>query len=63
VPNTQPTAFDLWRLADREAGEKDGDRRAVRLVLFRHASIHAGLLKTSRGAYYRRCGMCGERLE
>lgn len=66
APNTKPTAFDLWRLADLEAEveaiEKIGDRREIRLVLFRHASIHAGLLKTKRGSPYRRCAMCREKL-
>jgi len=56
------TAFDLWQLADRTAGERRGNRQQIRLVLFRHAAIHAGMLKTSRGTVYRRCVMCRESL-
>jgi hypothetical protein len=62
APNTKPTAFDLWRMADLKAAEKNGDRRAIRIVLFRHASIHAGLLTTKRGTPYRRCSMCRQQL-
>jgi len=57
------SAFELWRLADRKASEKRGDRRQTRLVLYRHALIHAGLIRTTRGTVYRRCAMCRERLE
>ena len=59
APNSAPTPFDLWRLADREARGQGPLRRE----LYRHASIHAGLLRTKRGTVYRRCGICGESLE
>jgi hypothetical protein len=60
---TPASAFELWLLADRAAAErKRGDRRSMRLVLFQHAQIHAGMIKTRRGTVYRRCSMCREKL-
>ena len=59
----QATAFDLWRLADQKAAANtSGDRVKIRLLLFRHAAIHAGLVRTRRGTAYRRCAMCREKL-
>lgn len=64
IGTTPASAFELWLLADRAAAEKKrGDRRQIRLVLLRHAEIHAGLLKTTRGTVYRRCAMCREKLD
>lgn len=52
------TPFSLWQLANEQANGHDESRR----TLFRHASIHAGLLRTRRGTPYRRCAMCKESL-
>lgn len=51
-------AYDLWLAAKYES---DGNAEARR-TRFRHAMIHAGFLKTSRGAPYKRCSMCHMKL-
>lgn len=45
--------IELWRAADQEATAV-----SERLVLFRHAMLHAGYLTTAKGHRYKRCPMC-----
>lgn len=46
--------FQLWQIANREAG----GHIAARLVRFRHSMMHAGYLLTAKGKPYKRCPMC-----
>lgn len=51
--------FSLWQLADRESGSVP----TVRIWLYRHALIHAGVTAVPEGKRpYRICPMCKERL-